>query len=434
MLPKSYIAFHDLSPKATYLWVSPSVTDILGYTPEELIGTSPYDIIMLDDTPQIATVHKDVLEDDLFASQVNVCVRAKDGSKIIFTTLMNLCYDMGVSCATVLELDPTDSEQLDVQSDAKRHTPSRIRKEEFNRVKDHHKSFQRNIKLSDSGAMETEPRVCMILNRFSRNLIVMYASQSCEVVFNVKPEEIEGKPILLFVRADEMGTFMEYMDMSKSSVAIIHTRFWFQSPGSRYSVPCDVVLLGGSDGILAIVKKCKPFLRRNLIENTDCYDPLDGKDYHDPSWSSISLPSSASSAVSTSSSIIPTSTSIIPTSTAATSTFRTISTSSAFSPPSALASLASPTSSISSTALVSSTPSSTLSKQILTLEKLKSIRIVEPNDRNNHLSDKAVQYDVGNEEEIKSTIQRLRNRECIEQESVSDDENITHPSKRMKSP
>ncbi|KAF9204090.1 hypothetical protein BGZ49_005711 [Haplosporangium sp. Z 27] len=427
MLPKSYIAFHDLSPKATYLWVSPSVTDILGYTPEELIGTSPYDIIMLDDTPQIATVHKDVLEDDLFASQVNVCVRAKDGSKIIFTTLMNLCYDMGVSCATVLELNPTDSEQLEAQPDAKRHTSSRIRKEEFNRVKDHHKSFQRSIKLSDSGAMETEPRVCMILNRFSRNLIVMYASQSCEVVFNVKPEEIEGKPILLFVRADEMGTFMEYMDMSKSSVAIIHTRFWFQSPGSRYSVPCDVVLLGGSDGILAIVKKCKPFLRRNLIENTDCYDPLGGKDYYDPSWSSISLPSSASSDFSTSSSIIPTST-------AATSTFRTISTSSAFSPPSALASLASPTSSISSTTLVSSTSSPTLSKQTLTLERLKSIRIVEPNDRNVHLSDKAVQHDVGNEEEIKSAIQRVRNRECVEQESVGDDENITHPSKRMKSP
>ncbi|KAF9419935.1 hypothetical protein BGZ76_004178 [Entomortierella beljakovae] len=42
-------------------------------------------------------------------------------------------------------------------------------------------------------------------------------------------------------------------------------RFWFQSPVCRQEIPCEAMLFGAADGMIAILRKCKPFVRRQLI-------------------------------------------------------------------------------------------------------------------------------------------------------------------------
>ncbi|KAF9166679.1 hypothetical protein BGX21_005708 [Mortierella sp. AD011] len=236
--PYSYIAFHDTTPRATFLWLSPAISYILGYEPEELIGTSPYDIILREDIDMTQSAHKDVAMDDLVAGQ------------------------------------------------------------EFERIKRHHKAFQADSNLWNAHGFETEPRVCMILNRFTRSLVVMYASSACEIIFNIKPEQIEGKPILLFVRADELGSFVEQVDVSKSSGAIMQIRFWFQSPNMSHEIPCEAVLFGSTDGIVAVMRRCKPFVRRHLIGNgsvnKEYYSPVSSHTTQNASWSSCSTASSSS--------------------------------------------------------------------------------------------------------------------------------------------
>ncbi|KAF9367530.1 hypothetical protein BGX21_007297, partial [Mortierella sp. AD011] len=140
---------------------------------------------------------------------------------------------------------------------------------EFERLKRHHRAFQANSHLWDVQGFVPEPRVVMILNRFTRNLIVMYASQACGTIFNIEPEQIEGKPILLFVRSDELGIFVENVDTTRSSGSIMNIRFWFQSPNLTHEVPCEAVVFGCSDGIVAIMRQCKPFVRRYLIGDTE---------------------------------------------------------------------------------------------------------------------------------------------------------------------
>ncbi|KAG0022598.1 hypothetical protein BGZ80_011674 [Entomortierella chlamydospora] len=139
------------------------------------------------------------------------------------------------------------------------------KKEEFERLRRHHRAFQANSHLWDVQGFVPEPRVVMILNRFTRNLIVMYASQACGTIFNIEPEQIEGKPILLFVRSDELGIFVENVGATRSSGSIMNIRFWFQSPNLAHEVPCEAVIFGCSDGIVAIMRQCKPFVRRYLI-------------------------------------------------------------------------------------------------------------------------------------------------------------------------
>ncbi|KAG0288573.1 hypothetical protein BGZ98_004209, partial [Dissophora globulifera] len=184
------------------------------------------------------------------------------------------------------------------------------RKEEFERIKRHHEAFATNT--WDMHVMEPELRVCMILNRFSRNLIIMYASSACERVFHIDPDHIVGKPILLFIRADDLASFVEQMDMIKASPAVAYMRFWFQSPRLRQEVPCEVMLFGAVDGIVAVMRRCRPFVRKRFIVSGDHYqttstaaaEAMAAKNYknrsQNSSWTSASSASlySVSSAAS----------------------------------------------------------------------------------------------------------------------------------------
>ncbi|MTI87832.1 MAG: PAS domain S-box protein [Balneolaceae bacterium] len=73
-------------PDGTYQFVSPSVKNILGYTPEELIGTNPYDLFHPGDLLKIQEESdQKSLENDL-AKNFEYRIRRKDGEYIWFDT------------------------------------------------------------------------------------------------------------------------------------------------------------------------------------------------------------------------------------------------------------------------------------------------------------------------------------------------------------
>ncbi|KAF9111188.1 hypothetical protein BGX27_005275 [Mortierella sp. AM989] len=324
--------------RGVFLWISPSIFHVLGYTPEELIGRSGYDPVLPEDRALSRVVHKENLMNDLVASQVVVRYVAKDGHHVPCICVFSLCYDFVLNCVTMVDPSagafhqkligrpaydvcvPEDIElgrvvhkenlmnDLVASQIAIRHLRAHSaamthivgsKKEEFERLKRHHQAFADNL-WNDQG-MEPEPRICMILNRFSRNLLIMYASPACEIIFNIDPEQIVGKPILLFVRADDLGSFVEQVDVIKSSTAIMHMRFWFQSPNCSEEIPCEAMLFGCADGVVALMRRCKPFVRRRLIGGNEHYKPSNniGIISRDSSWSSTS-PSSNSSTPATS--------------------------------------------------------------------------------------------------------------------------------------
>ncbi|KAF9151814.1 hypothetical protein BG015_006196 [Linnemannia schmuckeri] len=134
---------------------------------------------------------------------------------------------------------------------------------EFERIKRHHKAFGANT--WNPSTLDPEPRACMILNRFSRNLGIMYASPSCQLIFKIDPDKAIGKPLLVFLRADDLAGFVEQAELAKSSNVVTHMRFWFQSPSCRGEIPCEAMMFGAADGLVAVLRRCRPFMRRQAI-------------------------------------------------------------------------------------------------------------------------------------------------------------------------
>ncbi|KAG0302950.1 hypothetical protein BGZ98_007104 [Dissophora globulifera] len=302
----NFISFLDLSPEGRFLWLSPSIYDALGYTPDELVGVPGWDIVNAEDIALSRVGHKETILNDLVASQITVRYKAKDGHYVPCVVVYSLCYDFFVSCATVVHSDPNTYRQLRSHSTAMTQLVG-SKKEEFERIKRHHEAFVAN--RWDIHVMEPELRVCMILNRFSRNLIVMYASSACERIFHIDPDHIVGKPVLLFIRADDIASFVEQIDMVKTSTAIMHMRFWFQSPRLRQEIPCEAMLFGAADGIVAVMRQCRSFVRRRFIGSRDHYQTqaaaaalayINRNSSQGSSWTSVgsASPSSVSPAAS----------------------------------------------------------------------------------------------------------------------------------------
>ncbi|KAI8348990.1 hypothetical protein B0O80DRAFT_489793 [Mortierella sp. GBAus27b] len=153
-------------------------------------------------------------------------------------------------------------------------------------MKRHHQAFTENS--WNCQAMEPEARVCFIINRYTRNLTIMYASSACEKVFHVDPDDITGKPVLLYIRSDDMGPFVEQVDLVKESTTVSLIRFWFQSPNWSQEIPCEAIIVGTTDGIVAIVRRCKPFVRKRFIGSREQFERLS-------QGSSVSLGSEVSS-------------------------------------------------------------------------------------------------------------------------------------------
>ncbi|KAF9572148.1 hypothetical protein EC968_010234 [Mortierella alpina] len=264
----NFISFNDLTPRGNYLWISPSVEDVLGYTPEELIDTSPYDLVIKDDIPTTQANHAEGMLNDMVASQATVRYRHKDGYPVHMLCIFSICYEFIAACMVLLDPDGTPFKTRLVHSAAMTHIV-RSKQEEFARIKRHHNAFKATS--WNAQGLEPEFRVCMILNRYSRALGVLYASPSCEHVLLIDAEAIVGKPFLLFIRADDLGAFVEQVQMAKSSTAITHMRFWFQSPNWAQEIPCEATLFSAADGLVVVMRRCRPFVRRRLIGYEDMY-------------------------------------------------------------------------------------------------------------------------------------------------------------------
>ncbi|MEI9920580.1 MAG: PAS domain S-box protein [Bacteroidota bacterium] len=89
---KDLITLYRADEEATRVFISPSVKDILGYTPEELIGKSPFDIIVEEDAKRMQEVtHKTTLSGRPAA--VEYRIRRKDGTIIWMESYSHPFFD-----------------------------------------------------------------------------------------------------------------------------------------------------------------------------------------------------------------------------------------------------------------------------------------------------------------------------------------------------
>lgn len=109
LIENSYGVINVMEPDGTLQFVSPSVREIFGYDPEELVGRNAFDFVHPDDLPEITAAIIEGLGTREYTNHVRFRWRGKDGSwRICEAVGRNLLDDPAVRGAVVHSRDVTD--------------------------------------------------------------------------------------------------------------------------------------------------------------------------------------------------------------------------------------------------------------------------------------------------------------------------------------
>lgn len=79
-------------------------------------------------------------------------------------------------------------------------------------------------------AMEREPRAALILNRFTRNLSIMFATNAVSTILGLRPDEIKDRSFYECIQENCIEDASRCLESAKANESIAYLRFWFRDP------------------------------------------------------------------------------------------------------------------------------------------------------------------------------------------------------------
>ncbi|KAL9596598.1 MAG: hypothetical protein Q9219_005681 [cf. Caloplaca sp. 3 TL-2023] len=187
----------DLSLDARLLYTSQSIVDILGYAPQEVVGKSCWEFFHPDEIPFARAVHGRGVQLDK-AAVLNYCqVKNKDGRWV------------GCESAPVI----------------RRLFSSSPRDPRY-----HMLSFISNKFSQEIPRHIHEPRAALFLNRFTRTLTIMYATNGLADILGITAEELNGKSFYYCIQENCLKEAIKCLESAKANDSIAYLRFWFRDP------------------------------------------------------------------------------------------------------------------------------------------------------------------------------------------------------------
>ncbi|KAL1915489.1 uncharacterized protein VTP21DRAFT_6613 [Calcarisporiella thermophila] len=269
MLRPQFISFHDLSPDACFLYASPSVVDVLGYTAEEILGTSPYLYVHPDTQEIVRNMHSTGVRNDKVAVIMFPKFMTKSGKYVIIEAIFTVCYDVIVSCNSVKQSLGSGSQELD---------PNAELLEQQRERRSHMLEIMSQKFKWEISSLHPEPRCCMILNRFTRSHTILFSTGTIEFLFGLNPKECVGTSFLSYVHPDFQEEVNTNIEAAKSENSIAVLRFVFLSPRNG-EVDVEAALSASSDGIVVVLRHLNGDLREYILRQHPAIQEI-REEYH----------------------------------------------------------------------------------------------------------------------------------------------------------
>ncbi|OAA64301.1 potassium channel, voltage-dependent transporter [Niveomyces insectorum RCEF 264] len=222
-MEKTFITIHNLSPDANILFASASIEDILDHKPADVQGKSCFDYFHPAEVPFARGVHSRGLLLDK-AAVLHYCrLRSGDGTWVSCECCFTVVHDVLVACTSVYERN-AKSERRAIEAPQIRRMFSCSPRDPRYHMLEH---LSPKFKMSPTGR---EPRAALILNRFTRNLTVMFATNAISKVVGLRPDQIKGQSFYRCIQENCLSEAIKCLESAKANDSIAYLRFCFQDP------------------------------------------------------------------------------------------------------------------------------------------------------------------------------------------------------------
>ena len=91
-------------------------------------------------------------------------------------------------------------------------------------------------------ALTHEPRAALFLNRFTRTLTIMYATNGMANVLGITADELNGKSFYYCIQENCLQEAVKCLESAKANDSIAYLRFWFRDPREEYAEDHDEIM------------------------------------------------------------------------------------------------------------------------------------------------------------------------------------------------
>ncbi|KAI9799517.1 MAG: hypothetical protein M1833_004039 [Piccolia ochrophora] len=224
-MESTFITILDSSSEARILYTSESITDILGWAPEDVVGKSCFDFFHPQELPLARTVHGDGLSLDKAAVLSYCQIQDRNGAWVGCECCFSIVYNVLVACTSIY--------RRGIKSQ-KRAVEAPIIQRLFSTSpadpRYHMLSLLSSKFIQGPVLMTHEPRAALFLNRFTRTLAITYATQSVVEVLGIAPNEIQSKSFYECIQQSCLQDAISCLEGAKGNDSIAYMRFLFRDP------------------------------------------------------------------------------------------------------------------------------------------------------------------------------------------------------------
>ena len=229
----TFITMQSLTQDADLLFCSDSVTDVLGYDPPDLVGRSLFSLIHPEEKSNMAANWYAALLTDSASVLVYCRLQTKQMGYVRCECVFTVVYDVTVAAITL---------HLTQHAEERRRAARRAR-EEFASVID--PRYSMITQLSSKFTVQRqhhEPRVALILNRYSRSLPIMYGTHACHTLLGIDSNNIQGCSFYNCIDGSSLQEAIRVIEHAKTHNAIAYLEFLFKQP-----TPSNAAEVSGND-------------------------------------------------------------------------------------------------------------------------------------------------------------------------------------------
>lgn len=186
-------------------------------------GRSVFDFFHPDEVPYARSIHSRGILLDKAASLHYVRILSADGRWVSCECCFTVVHDVLVACTSIYRQGQKSERRAFEGAQVRRIFSSSPRDPRYHMLEYLSPKFK-------MPPVEREPRAALILNRFTRNLTIMFATNAVASVLGLSPEQVKDKSFYRCIQERCLPEALNCLESAKANDSIAYLRFWSRDP------------------------------------------------------------------------------------------------------------------------------------------------------------------------------------------------------------
>lgn len=186
-------------------------------------GRSVFDFFHPDEVPFARSIHSRGVLLDKAASLHYVRVLSVDGRWVSCECCFTVVHDVLVACTSIYRQGRKSERRAFEGAQIRRIFSSSPRDPRYHMLEHLSPKFK-------MPPVEREPRAALILNRFTRNLSIMFATNAVASVLGLTPDQLKDKSFYRCIQERCLPDALNCLESAKANDSIAYLRFWSRDP------------------------------------------------------------------------------------------------------------------------------------------------------------------------------------------------------------